>query len=174
MHLLLADSGLSGLTSALGINWQVLLLNAAAFLVVVWILGKWVYPPLIKALDAKMAELETTTKARQEAEAHLKHADADAAKIVADARAAADELVANAREESSELVKTTIAKAQTQAQVILDEARAQLDRDIEEARRQLKTETAKLVAEATETILNEKLDQKKDQALVSQALEGRR
>jgi F-type H+-transporting ATPase subunit b len=91
--------------------------------------------------------------------------------LVQEARAAADELRAVSKTEAEEQLEKTRAKAHAQAERIVSEAREQLNRDIEAARRQLRTETAKLVAEATETLLNEKLDQSRDAALIGRALE---
>ena len=172
MQFLFADSGIGGLLTALGIDGRVLLLNGLAFLVVVWVMAKYVFPPLTKALDAKLAELETTAKAREEAEAHLKQADEQASRMIAEARAAADEVVANAREEAGQQLKASSEKAEAQAKRIVAEAREQLDRDVDAARRDLRAETAKLVIQATETILEEKLDNQKDAGLIKRALTG--
>ncbi len=174
MRFLIADSGIGGLLTALGIDGWVLLLNGLAFLVVVWVMARFVFPPLTKALDAKLAELETTAKARREAEAHLKQADEEASRMIAEARAASDEIVANAREEASQQQKSVAEKAEAQAKRIVNEAREQLDRDVDAARRQLKAETAKLVVQATETILEEKLDSQKDAGLIERAMAGSR
>jgi len=172
MHFLLADGGMAGLLTALGIDWKVLLLNGAAFLVVVWVMGKFVYPPLIKSLDARLEDLEKTSTDRKQAEEQLKAAEKSATDIIGQARVAADEVLAEAKAEASELAKASQAKADEQAKRIVSEARAQLGRDVEAARVALKTETAKLVAQATEAVLSEKLDDSKDAALVSRALEG--
>jgi len=60
MHLWYATSsnGIAGLFTALGIDWRSLILDAAAFLITMAILAKYVYPILIKALDAKQGELK--------------------------------------------------------------------------------------------------------------------
>jgi F-type H+-transporting ATPase subunit b len=173
MHYLIADSGIGGLLTALGIDGKALALNAAAFLVVVWVMGRFVYPPLMKALDAKRDELEATAKAKQAADKQLHEAEAAAAKIIAEARTAADAVVAEARDEADERIKTAEQKADKQADRIVAEAREQLAQDVAKARRQLKTETAQLVVSATEAVLAEKLDDKHDTALVARVLEGK-
>jgi F-type H+-transporting ATPase subunit b len=173
MHFLLADSGIGGLFTALGVDLKTLLLNAAAFLVVVWIMGRFVYPHLIKALDNKKAELEAATREQKAAAAALEKANQEAAEILAQARAAADEVVVLARDEAATLAKSTEDKAAAQAERIVTEAREQLAKDVAAARKSLKAETAKLVVQATEAVLAEKLDDKRDAELVTRALEGR-
>ncbi len=173
MQFLLADSGIGGLMTALGVDWRVLLLNATAFLVIVWVMGRFVYPPLIKALDAKQHELEATARAKEAADEHLRAAQAEATKIIAEARGAAEAVLADARDEADEHRKAAEHKAEAQAERIVTEAREQLSQEVVKARQDLKAETAKLVASATEVILGEKLNDQRDAALVARSLEGR-
>ncbi len=174
MHLFLASAGFGGLLSALGIDWRSLLLNGAAFLVIVWLLGKYVYPSLVKALDAKVAELHTATRLEKDAEAHLEDAKHEAAKIMAAAQASAGDLLDTTRDEAEELAKQARQKAAAQAERIVADARAQLAVDVREAREQLRRETAGLVMAATEAVLAEKLDDKQDAKLVARSLDGQR
>jgi F0F1-type ATP synthase membrane subunit b/b' len=96
IQLLLAETegaaesgGIGALFNALGLNVPALLLNGAAFLVVVWVLGKWVYPHLIKALDAKKGELEAAARHEIEARKALEEAEAKAQTTLGEARKAA-------------------------------------------------------------------------------------
>jgi F-type H+-transporting ATPase subunit b len=171
VHLLIADSGFAGLFSALGLNWQAFILNTLAFLVTAWIVGKFVFPPLTKALDNKKGELEAATKLAGEAQARLDKAEATARDVVAKARETASDIVAAARDEASEQLEEARKKAAVQAERLVAEARDQLARDVDVARRELRADTARLVASATETILREKLDGKHDAALVERSLE---
>jgi F-type H+-transporting ATPase subunit b len=171
VHLLIADSGFAGLFSALGLNWQAFLLNTAAFLVTAWVVGKYVFPPLTKALDNKKGELEAATKLASEAQTRLEKAEQTAADVVAKARGTAGEIVAAARDEAAEQLEEARRKAAAQAERVLAEAHDQLQRDADVARRELKAESARLVAAAAEAILHEKLDSKHDTALIERTLE---
>lgn len=173
--LMAAESGgIGDLFVALGLDLRSLLLNAAAFLVIVWLLGKYVYPVLVKALDAKRGELEAAARSQQDASAALAKAEQSAAKIMAEARESARELAGTAKQEAADMVKAAEARAAAQAERITTEAREQLARDVEAARRELKTETARLVVAATERVVGEKLDSERDAALIQRSLgEGR-
>lgn len=174
MTFYLAESGgIGSLFTALGLNLQSLVLNTLAFLVVVAILGKYVYPSLIKALDAKKDELEAAVRLEREAKAALEKAESKADDVVAEARAAADDILAAAKAESAAQIEAAHAKAAEQSERTIAEAREQLARDVTAARQSLKGDTAKLVAAATETILGEKLDPGRDAALIGRSLEGK-
>lgn len=165
-----SGGGIGGLFVALGLDWRSLLLNAVAFLLVVWILGKFVYPILVKALDAKREELQAASKSQEAAQAALTKAEESAAEIVKEARSSAREITTTAKQQATELMKSVEEKAATQADRITTEAREQLARDVEAARRDLKAETARLVVSATERVLEEKLDGNRDAALVEKKL----
>jgi F-type H+-transporting ATPase subunit b len=166
-----SGGGIGSLFSALGINLQSLLVNLIAFLLIVWLLGKYVYPHLIKALDAKTAEFETATRLEKQAKAELEKAASEAGDLVKQARTEADKILATAKADSAAQQEAAAAKAQQQADRIVAEAREQLARDVNNARRELKTETAKLVAEATSAVLSEKLDGDADRKLITRSLE---
>lgn len=174
MHVLFAatteTAAQSGLFGALGIDWRTLLLNGVAFLIIVWVLSKFVYPILVKALDAKQSELEAAARGQREAEERLHAAEQSAAKIVGEARSSAREIVTSAKHEAQEMVKATEDKAKAQSERIAAEAREQIARDVEAARRELRSETAKLVVNATERVLGEKLDAGADARLVARSL----
>ena len=174
MTMYVADSGgIGGLFTALGLNVQSLVLNTLAFLVIVWVLGKFVYPSLIKALDAKQGELEAAARFEREAKVALEKAESKADGVISEARSAADEILAAAKAEAQSQIDAAQAKAQAQAERTVAEAREQLARDVNTARRDLRSETARLVAEATEAVLGEKLDSDRDRSLISRSLEGK-
>ncbi len=173
MHVILAtsSSGLPGLLSALGINWRSLILEAAAFMITMAILAKYVYPILTKALDAKQHELEAAARLEKQAKAELENAQNEVHKLISEARKSADEIIAVARTQADDSTKASITKANEQAERIISDAHEQLTRDIRAARETLKADTVRLVAKATETLLNEKLNTSTDSRLISQSLE---
>jgi F0F1-type ATP synthase membrane subunit b/b' len=80
-------------------------------------------------------------------------------------------VLAAAKADSSAQLEAARVKASEQAERIVAESREQLARDVLAARKELKTETAKLVAAATEAVLSEKLDEPGDGALITRSLE---
>lgn len=167
------SGGIGALFTALGLNVPALLLNGLAFLLVVAILAKYVYPHLIKALDNKKDELEAAARHEREAKKALDKAEAQAGQVVSEARAAADEILATAKADAAAQLEAARTKGQEQAERLVSEAREQLSRDVTAARRDLKAETAKLVAAATGAVLGEKLDSQHDTDLINRSLEAK-
>ncbi len=170
----IAASGLSGLFTALGINLRTFILDGLAFLVVVFILGRYVYPPLIKAIDGKMAELEAASRLKSTAEAMLEKTHAQADSLIAAAQDTASDIVSTAHTEADGILAAARLKAAAQADRIVSEAREELVRDVEDARYKLRREMVTAVADATEQLTGEHLTAKMDDAMIERTLAGKR
>lgn len=160
-----------GLLEALGIDGKLLIEQTIAFLILVAILGKFVYPALIKAIDNRRDQIEAGQKEAKEASEALEKAEAKVADMLADARKEADDIIARSHKESGAMVADAEEKAKVRADQIVKDARAQLDTEVSKARQALKKDAIELVALATEKIVKEKLDTKKDASLITEALQ---
>jgi F-type H+-transporting ATPase subunit b len=160
-----------GLLQALGIDWKLFVVQGIAFLILVGVLGKFVYPALIKAIDSRREAIEAGLKEAKESQEALEKAEAKVAELLAEARKEADDILARTNQEAAAAVAEAETKAKTRAEQIVADARAQLSVDVTKAREALKKDTIELVALATERVVNEKLDDKKDAELVKKALE---
>jgi len=171
MHnLIIASTSQPSIFEALGLNWKLLLEQGIAFLILVWILGKFVYPVLTKAIDTRRDQIEAGMKEAQASQEALEKAEQKVADMIAEARKDADDLLARSHQEAGAVIADAEAKAKERAEQIVTDARAQLEADVAKARRALKTETVQLVAAATEHIVHEKIDGKKDAGLIEHAL----
>lgn len=171
MHdLIIASTSQPSIFEALGLNWKLLLEQGIAFLILVWILGKFVYPVLIKAIDTRRDQIEAGMKEAQASQEALENAEQKVADMIAEARKDADDLLARSHQEAGAVIADAEAKAKERAEQIVTDARAQLEADVAKARSALKAETVQLVAAATEHIVHEKIDGKKDASLIEHAL----
>lgn len=157
--------------SALGIDWKLLIIQIVAFLILVWILKRYVYPFLIKSVDERQAKIEESTLAADEAKAKAEAAEADIEKLMVRARKDAKDIVATAKDEATAAVEAAEAKAMTRADKIVASAKEQIDKDVIAAQKTLHNQTIDLVASATEKILGSTVDNKIDQKVVAKAIE---
>lgn len=158
------------LFTALGIDVGLLIQQALAFLILVAVLGKFVYPALMKAVDGRREQIEAGIKEAKQAEESLAKAESKVSDMLAEARKEADEILARTNQEAASVVADAEEKAKARAAQIVADARQQLEVDVAKARQALKRDTIELVALATERVVGEKLDEKKDADLVKKAL----
>ena len=156
--------------TALGIDWRLLILQIVAFLILVWLLGKFVYPLLMKSVDERQKNIEEAAQAAKKAQESAAESEAETAELLAQARKEAAEIVSTAKVEATEMLSSSEEKARTTAEKIVADAHAQISKDIDKARRELHDETLDLIALATEKIVRKKLDKKSDEALITDAL----
>jgi F-type H+-transporting ATPase subunit b len=160
----------AGLFQALGIDVKLLIEQAIAFLILVAVLGKFVYPALMKAVDGRREAIEAGLKEAKESQEAAEKAQEQVAELLEQARKDADDILARSHQEAASMVSDAEDKAKQRAEQIVAEARGQLDADVRKAREALKKDTVQLVALATERVIGEKLDASKDAALVTKAL----
>lgn len=164
------EAGNAGLLGALGINGKLFITQLLAFLVLVAILGKFVYPVLVKSIDGRRETIEKGLAEAKASQAASEKAEENIRKLLADARKDADAIINRAQTEASSQVSEAEEKARTRAEQIVRDAHTQLEADITKARAALKKDTAALVALATEKVLKEKVDGSKDSQLIDRAL----
>ena len=158
------------LFQALGLNAQLFIEQGVAFLILVFVLAKFVYPALVKAIDDRRAAIEAGLQEAKESQEALEKAEAKVAEMLEEARKEADEILARTHQEAASVVAEAEDKAKTRAEQIVADARQQLAVDVSKARDALKKDTVELVALATERVIGEKLDERKDADLVHKAL----
>lgn len=158
--------------SALGIDWRLLILQIVAFIILVWLLGKFVYPYLMKSVDKRQADIEAAANAAKEAQHAAADTQEETARLMAEARKEAADIVATAKLEASEMSATSEEKARTTAEKIVADAHDQLSKDVEAAKRALHDETLDLVALATGKVVGKTLDTKADETLIKESLKA--
>jgi len=166
-----ATPGASGdLFGALGIDWRLLILQIVAFLILVFLLGKFVYPWLMKQVDERQAAIEAAAKSAIEAQAMASESQEQISELLTEARAQANEIVDTAKLEASQMLSASEERARSTAEKIAADAQASVEKSIENAKRELHDETLELIALATEKVIHTKLDKKADAALIASAL----
>lgn len=159
-----------GVLGALGIDWTLLILQIVAFLVLVWLLGKFVYPVFMRIIDEREKKIEASVKAAEAAEKSAAAAQSDVEALLKEARKEAREIVTTAKDEATAMIDASDAKAKARAEKIVKEAHEQLEKDIVAARKTLHNDTIDLVALATEKIVGNVADAKLDKRMIETAV----
>lgn len=169
LTLFATDANAGGL-SALGLNVPSFLAQLATFVIVLLILRQFVFKKLVKTLEDRRVTVEKSITHAAEVETKLKKAQETIGEMLAEGRKQADDIIAAGHKEAAQMVEEAETKAAKRAEHIVAEAKSQMDVELAKARDTLKAETAQLVALATQHIIGEKLDAKKDEALIAKAL----
>lgn len=170
-HIVATQAASSGsILQTLGIDVKLLIFQIIAFGILVWFMGKYIFPALIKAIDNRQKTIETGLKEAAEAHKALENAESKADDLLAEARKEAEALMQRSQEEAANALLAAEEKAKARADQIVADARTTLAADVRKAREALKHDTISLVALATERVVGEKIDAKKDSELIARAL----
>lgn len=159
-----------GLLGTLGIDWTMLGLQVVAFLILLWFLGKFVYPPILKMLDKREEAIQASAKAAEEAQKQAENTGAEVARLLTEARREASEIVSTAKDEAANMLESADEKSKARAERIVAEAREQVDKDVLAARQSLRNELVDLVASATEKVIGQTVDAKVDEKIVKSVI----
>ncbi len=156
--------------AVLGIDVKALLLQAGVFLLLFFIVKKYAFRSIVDTLENRRETIDKGVELGLEMEKKKGEFDEELKKLHHQARLAADEIIASANKEAGEIIKAGEQATTIKVEEMLKDAHARIDRDMQRAEEKLKEEMLNLVAEATEVIIDEKLDTKKDAGLMQRAL----
>ncbi len=160
----------AGLLGALGIDVRLLIVQAIAFLVLLWVLSKFVYPVISGMLERREVAIREGLEAAQKAEENAEAANEKVEKLLSDARKQANNVIVTAKDEATAIVEAANASATKQTEKMLERANAEIEKDIQTARKALRDETIDLVARATEKVVGDAMTEKVDKKVVASAL----
>jgi F-type H+-transporting ATPase subunit b len=158
---------------ALGVNGKTFLVQLLTFIIVFFILKKFAFGPIVAALEKRRQTLEDGVRLGQKLEKERDELGKEVAATIRDARHEADKIIAAAHKEGREVLREAEKTAQHKSNVVLEEAQVRIEHEAQAAKRKLEKEIVTLVAEATEAVVGQKIDMKKDASIIEAAVKGR-
>jgi F-type H+-transporting ATPase subunit b len=166
------SEGSGDLFSSLGINWQMLIFQMLAFIILVVVLGKFIFPVLMKAVDERQAKIEEAGKAAAAAEKKAEAAESKIEDVLKQARTEAADIVTTAKNEATQMIEKAESQAKQRSERIVAEAQEDIAKDVLAARKALEKDTIDLVKRAAGLATSNVADSKLDTALVKKSVEG--
>ena len=142
----------------MSINVTQLLSQAAMFLAFVWFCARFVWPPLMRAIENRQKQvvegLAAAEKGRQSLEASARAAE----QTVAEARARAAEIIGQAERRATQLIEEARAAAKDEGNREKAAAKAEIEQEYTRAREELREHVAALAVAGAEKILKREVD----------------
>lgn len=140
------------------------------FGVLVFLLGKYAWGPILGAVEAREKGIQQALDEAAARNAEASRILAEHKEQLADARRQASELIADGKAAGEELRKELEEKARSEAQSIVERAREEIERERDQAIEALRKESVELALAAASRLMRERLDQDKDRELVERYL----
>lgn len=142
-----------------------------AFLIMLLILKKFAWKPLLKILNERKEKIESEFKAIDaEKQKTQQEADLYRAKL-ADIEKEAKQKFSEATALGQQMVQAIQAEARAQARSMLIKAQSDIANEIEKAKDELKTQLVHIVINASQKIISQKMDSDQDQKLIGEIVD---
>lgn len=152
------------------IDWWTLLFQTINFLILVWLLQRFLYRPVLAVIDRRRKAtdelIESAKKARDEAEAQRAALEADREQIGRER----DAMLAEARHDADDLRATMTSDARQEVDKVMAEGRDQLAREREDAVVDLHRHARTLAVGLADHVLHAVADERLDDAFFNAAI----
>lgn len=142
------------------------LVELLAFAIMVWIFGKYLIPPINKAMSERQAAVRRQFAELDEAKADARKAEADYKEQLNNAKHEAARIREEAREQGAQIVQDAREKAQIEADRIIEHAHAQIEADRKSAFASLRRDVGSLATTLAGRIVGESMDDDQRQGRV--------
>lgn len=149
-----------------GFDWRLALLNLFNFLIIFFLLKKYLFGPVMSKLEERRKLVEKGVEDAQQAETSLTMARQEAEKITDKAKREANQIMEEAHERAQKQSESMREKAEVEVESLIKKAKESIAAEKAGMKEELRAETVSLVIHVTEKILNEKMDAKKDEAYI--------
>lgn len=136
------------------------------FLILVWFTMKYVWPPVINAMQERQARISEGLAAAERGSEQLQKSQEEADKILRDARGQAQEIIAQANRRSTEMVEQAKAEAREEGERLLRAAEAEIEQERIRAREQLRQEVGKIAVLGARRVLEREIDEQSHKDLL--------
>ena len=139
--------------------WQLIIL-----IVIVVLLGKFAWKPIVNALEAREAGITDALAAAENAKREMAYLKADNEKLLVEARAERDAMIKEAREFKEKLMADAKVDAEQQGERIISQAKATIEAEKVSAIAELKTQVSTISIEIAEKLLKNQVGDKEAQS----------
>ena len=155
----------------LQLDVQQIISQALSFLLLLWILRRFAWRPLLAMLDERRSRIEEEFRKAAQRQEELERLQADYGRRLATIEEEARVKLQQAILEGKRIAIEIQEQARAQGSALMTKAKETVELELAKARVTLRDDVAAMTIEAVERVLREKLDPEKDKRLVDHVLQ---
>jgi F-type H+-transporting ATPase subunit b len=137
-----------------------LIAQAVAFALFIWFTIKFVWPPMLRAIEARQKQVADGLAAAEQGKKSLEVSSKQADRAIQEARVRAAEIIAQAEKRDAQMVEAAKVAAKAEGDREKAAAKADIQQEAQRAREQLREQVAALAVAGAEKILRREVDAK--------------
>lgn len=134
-----------------------------AFLIVFFILKKWGFPVIIKAIEDRKQFIDESLKSAREANEKLANIQAECEALLKSTREQQSQILKEATETRNKIISDARSQAQDEGAKMIAEARTQIQAERESALRDIRSQVASISVGVAERVLQRQLSNQTEQ-----------
>ena len=135
-----------------------LVAQLVVFFILAWFTMKFVWPPIVKALDERATKIAEGLAAAERGKQSLELAAKRSAETVREGKEKVVELLVQAEKQSQQIIEEAKAQARIEADKVIAGAKAEIEQEVERAKQQLRERVAELAVAGAEKILRKEIN----------------
>ena len=136
------------------------------FALLVWFTMKYVWPPIMQALEERKKKIAEGLAAAEKGQHEMDLAEKRAGNLLREAKDQAADIVGLAQKRAGELVEESKVSAKEEGERIVSAARSEIDREVQKAKEGLRQQVADLAVDAAAQILRQEVDRNKHKQII--------
>ena len=145
-----------------------LIMQAVAFGLFIWFCARFIWPPLMRAIETRQKQIADGLAAGEQGKRELANAEKRDAEMLAEAKARSAEIVAIGEKYKADAIEQAKVDAKAEADRIIAAAKAEIDQEVQRAKEQLRDSVADLAVAGASQILKRDVDRKVHEDLLAQ------
>ena len=137
-----------------------LFMQAAAFAAFIWFTARFVWPPLMRAVDTRQKQIADGLAAGEQGRQSLANTEKKIAEMMVEAKQRSAEIIAQGDKLRNETIEAAKAQAKVEADRIIASAKAEIEQEIQRAKESLRNQVADLAVAGASKILKREIDAK--------------
>ena len=142
--------------------------QAIAFAIFVWFTVKFVWPPLMTAIENRQNAIADGLAAAEKGKLELAQADKKTTEVLGEARGRANEIVSSAEKRAAQMVEEAKVAAKAEGDRIVAGAKSEVEQEVFRAKATLREQVAALAVAGAEKILRREVNSQAHADLLTQ------
>jgi F-type H+-transporting ATPase subunit b len=145
-----------------------LIMQAVAFTAFIWFCARFIWPPLMRAIEDRQKQIADGLAAGDQGRRELASAEKRDAQMLTEAKARSAEIVAMGEKFKAEAIEQSKLEAKAEGERIIAAAKAEIAQEVARAKEQLRDAVADLAVAGATKILQKDVDTKTHAELLAQ------
>ncbi len=158
------------LIEKLGIDWRLLIAQIINFLILIFVLHRFAYKPILRMMKKRTETIEKSLSDAKKIEENLIDSEKKHSEIINQARREARDLLGETSQRADSLRQERIKEANQEVEKMIEAAKLEITQSKEKMMQDVKAEVAGLVIETAEKVIESKMDKKNHNGLIEKTL----